>query len=186
MINRYTLWIVGLLTTAVYTACSNHKLKTRPNEISKISFASGGCFGPCPILAIEVDSSLNYKYYGGEHSEKKGYLTGRISPTLWDTINIKFEEVDFKHLDTAYQFTVDDLATQTSIFYSNKRKIINAQSSSLPKPVSDVLLWLMNSYKRINLTPSKDTIGFGSRLQYLLLVPPPPPFKNFRVPRVEH
>src|ERR1700754_3027346 len=98
MINRYALCIVGLLITTVYAACSNHKLEARANEISKISFASGGCFGSCPFLAIEVDSSLNYKYYGGKYSEKQGYFTGRISPTLWDSINIKFEKIDFKHL----------------------------------------------------------------------------------------
>lgn len=184
MSNRYVLCIVGLFATTVFAACSNHKLKARTNEISKIYFASGGCFGSCPFLAIEVDSSLNYKYYGGLYSEKQGYFTGRISPELWDSINIKFEEIDFKHLDTSYQFSDDDLATQTSIFYSNKRKVINAQSASLPQAVSHVLHWLMYSYRNVNLTPSKDTIGFYSRLLY----PPvilPPPVNEFKVPKAE-
>ena len=183
MCNRYIFHTVILCLLATYSSCTSKKLKIRSNEISKISFASGGCFGKCPFLAIEVDSSLSYKYYGGLYSDKPGYYTGRISTELWDSINIKFEAIDFKHLDTSYQFSIDDLATQTIIFYADRRKVINAQSASLPKPVDSLLKWIMYSYKKVNLIPSKDSIYFCSRIQYPLILPPPVP-ESYKVPKV--
>jgi hypothetical protein len=126
---------------------------------------------------------LSYKYYGGLYSDKPGYYTGKISTELWDSINIKFEKVDFKRLDTSYQQSIDDLATQTVIYYGNKRKVITARSASLPRTVDSVLKWIMYSYKKVNLIPSKDSIDFYSRLQYPLQLPPPWP-ESYKVPKV--
>ena len=134
-------------------------------------------------LSIEIDSSLTYKYYGGLYSDKSGFYTGKISLGLWDSINIGFEKVDFKHLDSSYQRSIDDLATQTIIFYSNGRKIINAQSASLPRSVDSLLDWTMYSYRRVNLVRSRDSLTFYSNLQYG--VPVPPPIRDFVPPEVK-
>jgi len=183
MRNRYIFHIEALFLMFLFASCTSKKVKARNNEISKISFASGGCYGKCPFMAIEVDSSLSYKYYGGLYSDKPGYYTGKISAELWDSINIKFEKVDFKHLDTSYQLSIDDLATQTIIDYGNKRKVITAQSASLPRNVDSLLNWIMYSYKKVNLIPSKDSIDFYSRLQYPIVLPPPM-HKTYKVPKV--
>jgi hypothetical protein len=183
MRNRFISHIEVLYCIALFASCTNKNVKARNNEISKISFASGGCYGKCPFMAIEVDSSLSYKYYGGQYSDKPGFYAGKISTVLWDSINIKFEKVDFKHLDSSYQLSIDDLATQTVIDYGDKRKIITAQSASLPKNIDSVLTWIMYSYKKVNLIPSKDSINFYSRLQYPILLPPPIP-KTYKVPKV--
>jgi hypothetical protein len=173
MRNSYFYQFMMICLLISHSCCTNKRLKIRNNEITRISFASGGCYGRCPFLAIEVDSSLNYKYYGGLYSEKPGFYMGTITPELWDSINIGFERVDFKHLDSSYQASVDDLATQTIIFYSNRRKIINAQSASLPRSVDSLLHWIMFSYRRVNLVKSADSLSFYANLQYGVTMPPP-------------
>jgi hypothetical protein len=107
----------------------------------------------------------------------------KISPELWDSINTKFEKVDFKHLDTTYQFSVDDLVTQTIIFYSNTRKIVNAQSASLPGAVDSLLTWLMYSYREVRLVKSKSSLTFYSTLQYPKFAAP---MFKFVTPKVGH
>lgn len=180
---RHTFHLAFCCFLVIVTSCRNEKPIDKTYEISRISFASGGCYGNCPLLAIEVDSSFNYKFYGGRFSDMPGYYTGKISQELWDSINIKFEKVDFKHLDTSYLYSIDDLATQTIIFYSNKRKTINAQSASLPRAVDSLLNWLMYSYKSANLIKSKDSLSFYSTLQYPQV---PASITNFVTPKVNH
>ena len=140
--------------------CKTKRAVRRGNEIAKISFATGGCDGFCPLLSLEVDSSLTYKFYGGKYCEKPGYYTGRISPEFWDSLNMEFERIHFKALDSSYEHSVDDLSTRTIITYGNARKVINAQSASLPDSVRRVLDWLMNSYKKVALTPTLDTLDY--------------------------
>jgi len=185
MINlRHTFYFSFFCLMVANTSCNDRKPMTRTYEISRISFASGGCYGHCPFLAIEVDSSLHYKCYGGLFSDKPGYYTGKISQELWDSIYDKFEKVDFKKLDTSYEFSIDDLATQTIIFYSNKRKVIRAQSASLPHSVDSVLTWLMYTYRNVDVIRSNDSLHFFTVLQYPS-APPPFVFK-YDTPRVDH
>jgi hypothetical protein len=183
MIRRFLFQSLIFCILAELMSCKTNKLENKTYEISRIAFASGGCYGACPLLAIEIDSSLNYKFYGGRYSDMPGYYVGKISQELWDSINTKFEKVDFKHLDTSYQFSVDDLATQTIIFYSNTRKIVNAQSASLPGAVDSLLTWLMYSYRKVKLVESKDSLTFYSTMQYPKF---PAPMFKFVTPKVGH
>lgn len=174
MDNRYSsLRLAGFCLVAAVSSCTPKQVNSRKNEISRISFSSGGCNGTCPFLAIEIDSSLQYKYYGGRFSEKPGFYTGTIPAAFWDSINTGFEKVDFKHLDTSYQASVDDLATQTVLFYSGQRKTINAQSASLPRAVDSLLTWIMYSFRRVPLVRSRDSLTFYTNCQYGVLILPP-------------
>lgn len=159
-----------LIFSILFLSCCQLK-NERLNEISKISFATGGCFGECPFLAIEIDSSLNYKFYGGKYCEKQGFFTGRVSKSFWDSLNIKFESINYKVLDSSYQNSVDDLSIQLIISYSGKTKSISAQFSSLPDSTYPVVNWLMNSYKMTSLTKTTDSIEFKTTLQFPLRHP---------------
>ena len=66
------------------------KSEVRENEIHKIVFATGGCFGICPIQAFSMDSSLTMYYQGFQHSSLKGFYIGKFEEGLWDTLNYKF------------------------------------------------------------------------------------------------
>ena len=93
MNNRLIPILISLLPLVL--ACTMQPSK-RDNKINKITFATGGeCWeGGCPYFAFFVDSSLNYNYFGGKGAKLKGYYKGKITQGLWDTINIRFENLD--------------------------------------------------------------------------------------------
>lgn len=157
----------------IIISCREHQTKIRSNEITKICFATGGCFGTCPFLAIEIDSNLNYKFYGSNYAKLKGYYSGKISQALWDTINMKFEFLKYRSLDTNVS-SVDDMSFQSIIHFGKYIKKIEHQELELPKDVRENFFWLMNSYKNIDLKKLNDTILFETEIQN---VPPriPPP-----------
>lgn len=165
------------LTALIIASCNSDKSNNiRKNHITKVCFATGGCFGPCPFLAFEIDSSLNYKFFGGKYSTTTGFFKGRVSQEFWDTLNIKFEHINYKQLDTLYEHSIDDLSIETILHFDNKQKHIYAQSASLPDSIMTVFSWLMKSCKNIALIKitDGDTL-FETKIQNPLLMPPPPP-----------
>lgn len=141
----------------LFSSCNLiQKTDKQENEISKICFASNGCFGTCPHLAIEIDSSLNYRFLGGSYSEMKGLFEGKISRGFWDTLNLDFNKINYKKLDSTYLHSVDDVSIETIIFSKGNKKHILAQSSSLPDSIRKVFFKYLNSYKFQNLVKQKE------------------------------
>ena len=189
-------YLIFLLTIVFLSSCD--KKTQRKNEITKIEIATGGCFGPCQSTVVSIDSSLGYKYYGGDiyftlspntanKGKLKGYYSGKVSKGFWDTINIKLEHINYKQLDSSYEHSVDDESLEVFIHYGNKVEHIRAQSASLPRSVADMFYYIINSYKTIKPKPSKDTFNFESTTQRPLSIPnirevkfPPPSKKQLR------
>lgn len=147
------LKLYSLLIVITISCSNNQKTNLRHNNIKQIFFATGGCYGQCPYMAIAIDSSLNYYYQGNRFTEKFGVLKGKISKAFWDTLNIKLENLEFEKLDTLYENSVDDLSTEIIIYYKDKRRHIIGQSASLPPKLMEVYNWLFSASKRIKLTP---------------------------------
>ncbi|WP_295772355.1 DUF6438 domain-containing protein [uncultured Mucilaginibacter sp.] len=175
----YKAYTYLVIASCLLSAC--HKQESRDNEIIKIEVATGGCFGPCQYTAVSIDSSLTYKYYGGQvlsrtnRPEDKfkivGYYLGKVNKALWDTLNMKLEQIRYKQLDTSYEHTVDDQSLEFIIHYNNKTKHIRAQAASLPNNVGKVFNWISDSYRNLKLRKTQDTPRFETTIQY----PPPPP-----------
>ena len=169
----YLIILISLWFT--FTACRQNKIQPkRNNEISKVCLATGGCYGKCPFMAIEIDSSLNYRFLGVKYAKREGLYVGEVTQGFWDTLNMKFESVNYKQLDTMYEHSIDDLSTELIIHYNNKRKRVIGQSISLPDSLRKIYRLLMNTYTRFELNKSTDTIDikFETRIQNGL--PPPP------------
>jgi hypothetical protein len=163
-----TIQILFSLTILNLLSCQSDKtIQKRNNEINRIYFATGGCFGECPVFAMEIDSTLTYKFNGIKYTNKQGFYIGKVTQEFWDTLNIKFERINFKQLDSSYEQTLDDVSTETIIYYGKNRKHIRGQEASLPENVRDVYKWLMESYKTIELKQTTDSSLFdfkqGSR-----------------------
>jgi hypothetical protein len=83
--------MICFFLTAIIALTACYKTAKRVNEISKIEVATGGCFGPCQLTAVSIDSSLQYQYYGGDllpgkkRKVIKGYFIGRVNESFWDT-----------------------------------------------------------------------------------------------------
>lgn len=163
-----------LLLILILCSCQEKPLYARKNKITKLSFATGGCFGPCPFLAIEIDSTGDYKFYGGQHADLQGYYKGKISQALWDSINMRFEPLQSKSLDTNMR-SVDDMEIQNIIHFGQSVVNIDRQEMELPKDVRNNFYWLMESYKKVKLKKVTDTLAFETVIQNgPALVPPPP------------
>lgn len=153
--------------------CDN-KSHIRDNEINRIAFATGGCFGTCPIQYIEIDNTLNFKYHGIQFTEKKGFYIGVVTQGFWDTLNMKFESIHYKQLNEVYDNSVDDLSTEIFIYYNDKVKHIKGQFSSLPDNVMSVYNWLLKSIKTFDFKPTQDSLVISTLLEKPKPPPPPP------------
>jgi hypothetical protein len=169
------------LTLFIGCDIKNHK---RNNEINRIVFATGGCYGTCPIQSIDFDSNLTFKYHGVKYTDKKGYYIGTMTNGFWDTLNMKLESINYKQLDTVYNHSVDDLSTEIFIYYNDKVKHIYGQSSSLPDSVMTVYNWLLNSIRTLDSKPTQDSLTFSTTIQ-IILPPPPMPTLKFIPPTDE-
>jgi hypothetical protein len=185
--------LIFLIFIIFLVACS--KPNQRHNEITKIEIATGGCFGPCQLTAVVIDSSLLYHYYGGEirpalfpkpeqREKLVGYYTGIITKDFWDSLNVKLEKINYKQLDTAYERSVDDESLEVFIHYGNKVKHIKAQSASLPDSVAQVFYYIIKSHKLLKLKSTTDTFEIESKIHLPLPMPNirkikfPPPDKT--------
>jgi hypothetical protein len=174
MSNKTIPYFIVLLF--LYCCKLDKKHNTKTTEISKICIASGGCYGKCPKLAIEIDSTLSYRFYGGGFSEIKGIYKGKIEKSYWQNICQSLDEIEYEKSDSFYLHSVDDLSIETIIYYSGKKKHIYAQELSLPDSVSKVFIKIINSYKKVKLTKesNNDFDMFKFETKYQNGIPPIP------------
>ncbi|HEY3387059.1 MAG TPA: DUF6438 domain-containing protein [Saprospiraceae bacterium] len=162
---RLTWTIVLFMTLCWTSSCSNNTPTERENSIKRIVFATGGCFGPCPVQVFDIDTSLSVKFKGVENTDFKGFYRGNVTQDFWDSLNMKFESIHYKQLDSAYDRTVDDLTTELMIYdKNNKIKYIYAQSSDLPDSVKNVYDWFLTRLDMIKLTKTQDSLTFPTYL----------------------
>ncbi|HRO74643.1 MAG TPA: DUF6438 domain-containing protein [Crocinitomicaceae bacterium] len=156
--------ITTILIVILFIGCEqkNHE---RNNEITRIVFATGGCYGTCPIQAIDIDSTLNFNYHGVRYTRKKGFYTGVVTKGFWDTLNMKLENINFKELDTTYEYSVDGLSTEIFIYYNNKVKHIHGEYSDLPDSVRIVYDWLLTSIGTFKFKPTQKRLTFPTIIQ---------------------
>lgn len=161
-----TLKLIVTLTIFILFFGCDKKVQRRQNEINRIVFATGGCPGTCPVQAIDIDSKLTVKYHGIQYTDTIGFYVGQYTNDLWDTLNLKFESINYRHLDSMYQHSADDQSTEIYIYYNdNQVKHVYGQELSLPDSVMTVYKWLMTSIKQTKLTQTKDSLIFPTRIQ---------------------
>jgi Domain of unknown function (DUF6438) len=142
---------------------SCHKPVHPKDQIRSIEIATSGCLRNCPVVAVRIDSSLVFKYHGGYKAKLKGYYSGTISQGFWDTLNVKLKQINFKKLDTTPYYGLDGEQSEVIFYWESHKKHISKSIDDTPDEVSNVLTWVLNSYKHIPLYKTKDTIGFESR-----------------------
>ncbi len=151
--------LVFLFFVLLFFGACRHNPPVRHTVISKICFASNlGYNDSVPYVRVEIDSSLNYQFYGADGCIKHGYYEGKASRALWDTLT--------KYISVYIQNTKPQISTSDAI----------AEDSYPPKPISGHFLiemlvhydnskvmyieenyylrhLLFNSYKTIELRP---------------------------------
>ncbi len=170
---------------ALFMACSfETPLKDTTSDLTRVSLATGGCYGQCPFLAVDLDTSLLYKFYGGDYSEVQGYHVGRFSQESWDTLTRKFDialyktyqepsitmedgmyfELILEYCDTIERFHIPAIY---SLSADSLSEVDHQQNNMLT-----VLDWLMGTYKRVPLIRT-DSFSLRTSIQFPLRIPPP-------------
>jgi hypothetical protein len=146
-------------------ACNDGKSPIKQDNLTRIVFATGYCHGECPQQAIEIDSSLAYKYYGGEFARNKGYFRGTIGKGFWESLDADLKKPEFLSLNNIYDDSVDDQSVEVIIYRGKSKKHIRGQYESLPNELRHLFATMNSSINLANLKPISDTIHFESTIQ---------------------
>jgi TonB family protein len=168
-IRHISIAIVGSILLITFSDCNRKKEISHP-PITKICLATDRLSSNLSNLAIEIDSSLKYKFYGGENASKSGLMEGEITKGFWDTLQEKFTEVKYWNIKESYE---DNLVCERPpppyfiyaiIHYGKEIEHINLIGA--PDSISNVFYWIMNSYKNIDLKrlPPDEKLSFEIQL----------------------
>ncbi len=177
-------YITVLIIIILSASC---KKVTHPNnEITKVELARSGAWSDFGAT-ISIDSSLNYKYFGGYGKVKQGYFAGRVSSKFWDTLNQKFEEIKFKTIDTNDNSHVADVNYfEVIVHWRGHRKRIIRIRPRENDSIINVFLWLNDSYRNVKLHAVNNPLSFETTYHTPLPKPTidqvkfPPPFPKNR------
>ncbi|HEX6428112.1 MAG TPA: DUF6438 domain-containing protein, partial [Niastella sp.] len=156
-----------------------------------IYFASSGCFGNCPIMSLEIDSSRNIRYYGDEYTSITGGFSGRINETEYNSIVNKIRNLPIDSLRTFYQTPSTDQETLgVSIVHGNKVTRSSAYGHyEEPMELRILFAKLINLYKHANLKrdTSVNRKYFLSKQKVMPDLLPPAAFdvQKFTPPKIE-
>ncbi|MFT3827022.1 MAG: DUF6438 domain-containing protein [Chitinophagaceae bacterium] len=87
----------------------------------KINFYSSGCFGTCPSMYVEIDTSGNILFYGLHHAKKDGGYRGTIPAEDYNVILRLINHLPVDSIKPGYNADwTDDQTCSVKISYSGK------------------------------------------------------------------
>ena len=122
-------------------------------HFDSILFASGGCYGACPVFSMMIHSDGHVSFHGGKCTEKEGYYSGVLSESQSKSILKKFQQVDFDRIDSIYgEHVVDDHSRYMILYSEGKKRLICVFSFyDEPMELSILLHYFTELYKWIDL-----------------------------------
>lgn len=119
----------------------------------KIYFASSGCFGACPSLFLEIDSSRNFLFYGASYTAFDSGYRGIINAALYSELCRKIRQLPLSGLKEFYEAGwTDDQVCGVSI--KAHGKLISSSAYGFneePAALRILLNYLMDLYHHVNL-----------------------------------
>lgn len=155
-----------------YTRLSS-SANTQLNSFDSISFYSGGCYGTCPVFAIDIACSGEFQYHGIMYMKDSTLFSGVLPfPFLLQLDKfVQACDVDssIRHFHPNYSIS-DQLSRAMSILHKNGKKFATTQYSvSGPPSYKNLYQYLSNLVALIDLGyvikhPLKGTHYFESIL----------------------
>jgi len=145
-----------------------------------ICFASSGCFGSCPRMYLEIDSSRNFRFYGEGYTSLKGGFSGRINVNEYNAIVRKIRNLPLDSLREFYELPLTDQQTLgVSIIHDNTITRSSAYGyGEEPMELRILFAKLINLYKHISMVPDTSVNkSFAMRCREL---------PGFTVPKIKH
>jgi hypothetical protein len=145
----------------------NEELLKKPNQkIQELSFSNSNCFGKCPAMACEIDSSGKINFLGGTFSGKTGYFTGTVSQDYFRKLNSVVSYIHFKNDTSAFPLPTDAPSNEISISTNNKNFYFTGYGFDYPNKLRELYVLLLHIPENSNLSPVRDTPDFKTRLHY--------------------
>lgn len=119
----------------------------------KIFFTSSGCYGSCPSMILEIDSSRNFLFYGILYTEAKGGYRGKINAGLYNELCRKIRQLPLRDLKEFYEagWTDDQVC---GIAIKTHGEVITSSAYGFneePAALRILLNYLMDLYHHVNL-----------------------------------
>lgn len=129
------------------TACNYSKHKS---DITGIELIISDSLSSSELTTIQIDSSLNYKFYGGWLANKankqlKGYYNKKISRALWDTLTDNLQQIDYEKLNKTYKPISASNAQELELIVHSGDKIRHIKAENLPRQKSAIFYEMTKS-----------------------------------------
>ncbi|WP_282037653.1 DUF6438 domain-containing protein [Saccharicrinis aurantiacus] len=146
-------------------------------RVDTIEFSNSLCYGNCPAIAMKIDKGLNFDFWGGKYSDKKGFRKGVITNSQFNQLESLIRIANIENNITDFYPPVDAPYVEIIIDYNNnKTKRFWGYVGDFPVRLKNVALEMFELYK----TSSLDSCGCKLTFEVELdipekRVPPPPP-----------
>ena len=160
------------------------KIKAK-NNISPhaVYFASTGCFGTCPIMYLEIDSSLQVKFYGESYTPVTGGYSGAIARYQYNHILDRIRNIPLNSLQPFYKASGSDAQIRGIAIVNGDSVIKTASYGSYREPLELDLLYNQLEYlfdpTHLHADSTVTRQYFAKHLKnvsvYNFISPPPPP-----------
>jgi hypothetical protein len=131
-----------------------------------IAFSGYGCEGTCPFKAFSIDQKLGASYYGGPNADKSGYFKGKLTQTIWDSVQIRFDKIYSDGIDTTEYSKTDHPDVELYITTNSNRKYFKKNTGEIIRHDLDILYWFIDLASKTSSLKRCDTLNFETSLQY--------------------
>ncbi len=155
-----TLKLKGEFTYVEKYAKFNQKLFSEL-KFDKISLKSTGCYGPCPIMKINIYSNGTVQFFGERYTLKKGYFISKISPEKYIALANNFRKINLSTLHNDFAIDASDDNTIIINFWQGDKlvKVVRDYGRVSPSPFICAYAQLEALYQQLELIKIDEKIG---------------------------
>jgi hypothetical protein len=137
---------------------------SKKNKITTITLSSDGCHGECSKFAIELDNSLNVKYFGGEYSKSKGYYKSNIPNRDWNEISSLINSINLNKTDSIYENN-NDFDYYELIINGKENHSIKGFLIDMPENLQIVFKKIILLKDNLKLVRANNNLTFKTKLR---------------------
>ena len=153
-LNKYwrTLYISDT-PKEILTFRDRHKIYTDSIVFQKINFSSTTCYGSCPELSFQIDSSKQMKFKGGKYAVKEGQYKAVLSDQLYSELLRILAISELDKLKDLSDLNIDAPTYSIEVYYNGKSK--SFKSFRFSYIATELLNYLIELPKKVEFQESK-------------------------------
>jgi len=134
-------------------------------RILTVGIAYGGCEGPCPMQAYQVDATLNVQRFGGSHSDKPGFFQGECSPHVRSGI-IALSDTLLTIPSNYHTATFDGELLEVVVITTRDTVRIVGERPLMPHMVTERVRAIRKLLDPVVVAPLNGPLSLGTRVQF--------------------